>query len=130
MLILAYEQFRKFINSNKGAIREHNNGRQIWKNDYEHPPFIQYIDGNTSTWASDKVAPTIITINRSLARNRSQAVRVSAYAALAHELGHAYHSWVMRDMRTMAKGYPMTLAETASTFAETGLSSRRDVTTR
>ena len=38
---------------------------------------------------------------------------------LAHELGHAYHSWVMRDMRTMAQDYPMTLAETASTFAET-----------
>ena len=38
---------------------------------------------------------------------------------LAHELGHAFHNWVMRDMRPYARRYPMTLAETASTFAET-----------
>lgn len=37
---------------------------------------------------------------------------------LAHELGHAFHSWLMRDMRPWASTYPMTLAETASTFAE------------
>ena len=37
---------------------------------------------------------------------------------LAHELGHAYHAWVMRDMRPWAQDYPMPLAETASTFAE------------
>ncbi len=38
---------------------------------------------------------------------------------LAHELGHAFHNDVMRDLRTWQRGYPMTLAETASTFAET-----------
>ena len=38
---------------------------------------------------------------------------------LAHELGHAFHSWLMRDMRPWQRGYPMTLAETASIFAET-----------
>ncbi len=39
-------------------------------------------------------------------------------STLAHELGHAYHSWVMRDMHLFASEYPMTLAETASIFAE------------
>lgn len=38
---------------------------------------------------------------------------------LAHELGHAWHEWVVRDLRPFARDYPMTLAETASTFAET-----------
>lgn len=38
---------------------------------------------------------------------------------LAHELGHAFHSWVMRDLSFKETQYPMTLAETASTFAET-----------
>ena len=38
---------------------------------------------------------------------------------LAHELGHAFHNWVMRDMPLCATRYPMTLAETASIFAET-----------
>jgi oligoendopeptidase F len=38
---------------------------------------------------------------------------------LAHELGHAFHSWVMRDMPYFELDYPMTLAETASIFAET-----------
>ena len=39
-------------------------------------------------------------------------------STLAHELGHAFHGWVMRDMRPWQRRYPMTLAETASTFAE------------
>lgn len=38
---------------------------------------------------------------------------------LAHELGHAYHGWVMRDLTLIQNSYPMTLAETASVFAET-----------
>jgi oligoendopeptidase F len=37
---------------------------------------------------------------------------------LAHESGHAYHGALMRDMRPYARAYPMTLAETASTFGE------------
>ena len=37
---------------------------------------------------------------------------------LAHESGHAYHGSMMRDVRPYARGYPMTLAETASTFGE------------
>jgi len=37
---------------------------------------------------------------------------------LAHESGHAYHGFLMRDVRPFARGYPMTLAETASTFGE------------
>src|SRR4030095_5143275 len=37
---------------------------------------------------------------------------------LAHESGHAFHGYVMRDIRPYARGYPMTLAETASTFGE------------
>ncbi|WP_127718144.1 M3 family oligoendopeptidase [Halobacteriovorax sp. HLS] len=38
---------------------------------------------------------------------------------LAHELGHAYHNWVLRDLPIEASYYSMTLAETASIFAET-----------
>ncbi len=38
---------------------------------------------------------------------------------LAHELGHAFHSWTMRELHPARLNYPMTLAETASTFAQT-----------
>jgi len=38
---------------------------------------------------------------------------------LAHELGHAYHFSCMRGKPVAFMDYPMTLAETASTFAET-----------
>ncbi|MEM7000453.1 MAG: M3 family oligoendopeptidase [Pseudomonadota bacterium] len=38
---------------------------------------------------------------------------------LAHELGHALHSWVMRDLPLSQTSYGMSLAETASTFGET-----------
>ncbi len=37
---------------------------------------------------------------------------------LAHEVGHAWHSCVLRPARSFAAGYPMTLAETASNFGE------------
>jgi oligoendopeptidase F len=37
---------------------------------------------------------------------------------LAHESGHAFHGSLMSDVRPYARIYPMTLAETASTFAE------------
>ena len=35
-----------------------------------------------------------------------------------HELGHAYHYWMMRDMPMIETEFPMTLTETASTFNE------------
>lgn len=38
---------------------------------------------------------------------------------LAHELGHAFHSWTMRDLPDSQRGYGMSIAETASTFGET-----------
>jgi len=37
---------------------------------------------------------------------------------LAHELGHSYHAWVLRDYDYFANDYTMTLAETASNFNE------------
>ncbi len=37
---------------------------------------------------------------------------------LAHEAGHAFHQHIMRQLRDWARAYPMTLAETASTFGE------------
>jgi oligoendopeptidase F len=40
---------------------------------------------------------------------------------LAHELGHAFHSWVMRDLPESQRSYGMSLAETASTFGETAV---------
>ncbi|MDE0659625.1 MAG: M3 family oligoendopeptidase [Gammaproteobacteria bacterium] len=38
---------------------------------------------------------------------------------LAHELGHGFHSWVMRDLPDSQRRYGMSIAETASTFGET-----------
>jgi len=59
-------------------------------------------------------------------KSRNPRVYLSAYtgsfqhvSTLAHELGHAFHSWVMRDMERAETRYPMNLAETASIFFET-----------
>jgi oligoendopeptidase F len=46
-------------------------------------------------------------------------------STLAHELGHAYHSHVLRDRPVFLRDYPMNLAETASTFAEAVLGEER-----
>ncbi len=43
----------------------------------------------------------------------------SDIATLAHELGHAWHSWVMRDMPPQTVDLPPNLSETASLFLET-----------
>ena len=43
-------------------------------------------------------------------------------STLAHELGHAFHSHVMRDLPQLNRRYAMNVAETASTFAETLIS--------
>ncbi|MDR1950493.1 MAG: M3 family oligoendopeptidase [Spirochaetaceae bacterium] len=40
-------------------------------------------------------------------------------STVAHELGHAWHHELIRDLPRSRAGYPMTLAETASIFAET-----------
>lgn len=42
----------------------------------------------------------------------------SNVSTLAHELGHAYHQHVMKDMPPLTQEYAMNVAETASTFAE------------
>ncbi|MCY2963107.1 MAG: M3 family metallopeptidase, partial [Planctomycetota bacterium] len=46
-------------------------------------------------------------------------------STLAHELGHAYHSWELRKQPLFLQDYPMNLAETASTFAEAVLAEDR-----
>ncbi len=46
-------------------------------------------------------------------------------STLAHELGHSYHAWVLRNHPVVMQMYPMSLAETASTFAETIVSAER-----
>ena len=53
-------------------------------------------------------------------------------STLAHEMGHAFHGHILKDFRPFAQEYPMTLAETASIFAEQilseGLYSNPDIT--
>lgn len=36
----------------------------------------------------------------------------------AHELGHAWHYWILRDLPVIETEFPMTLTETSSTFNE------------
>ncbi|MCM3711370.1 M3 family oligoendopeptidase [Sporosarcina luteola] len=43
---------------------------------------------------------------------------MSNVATLAHELGHAFHSYALRPVHYMNRQYAMGVAETASTFAE------------
>lgn len=42
----------------------------------------------------------------------------SSVSTLAHELGHAYHQYVMDDLDPLNQDYAMNVAETASTLAE------------
>ena len=42
----------------------------------------------------------------------------SGVSTIAHELGHAFHSSILKDMPVLRQNYAMNVAETASTFAE------------
>lgn len=42
----------------------------------------------------------------------------SNVSTLAHELGHGFHTYAMKDMHTLNRNYAMNVAETASTLAE------------
>jgi len=61
---------------------------------------------STSSWINE--SRVFITYNETL----------GDLSTLAHELGHAFHGRLMSDLRPWSRRYPMTLAETASTFAE------------
>jgi oligoendopeptidase F len=61
---------------------------------------------STSTWIDE--SRVFITYNETL----------GDLSTLAHELGHAFHGKLLAGMRPWSRRYPMTLAETASTFAE------------
>ena len=43
---------------------------------------------------------------------------ISDVIILAHELGHAFHFWMLRELPDSQRGYGMSIAETASTFGE------------
>lgn len=43
----------------------------------------------------------------------------NALSTIAHELGHAYHNYILKDAPEIYRDFPMTLAETASIFCET-----------
>lgn len=46
------------------------------------------------------------------------APNYAGLSTLAHEFGHAYHGFVLKDEPGLVQHYPMTLAETASIFNE------------
>jgi len=48
----------------------------------------------------------------------THSATINDVVTLAHEVGHAWHSHVLRERRPLAVMYPMTLAETASNFGE------------
>ena len=50
---------------------------------------------------------------------------LDSMSTLAHEIGHAYHSFVLREQPLFLQDYPMNLAETASTLAEAVLGEER-----
>lgn len=93
--------------------------------DAEMGEFVSMMAKNR--WIEGRLLPNKSTGAYCTGFNKSREPRVfmtfrgsaSDLSTLAHELGHAYHSWVMRDLSEAELEYPMTLAETASIFSET-----------
>ncbi len=80
--------------------------------------FEQMVDRNWIEWEHGGGLCT-----NSLVTNESRIMlsfhnEIDDVRRLAHEAGHAFHNYVMRNLRPFAQDYPMTLAECASTFAQ------------
>lgn len=80
----------------------------------------------TSRWIDHTPRPgkqsgAFCTSSSTLEESRIFMTYQGSYAdlsTLAHETGHAFHNATMRGLRPFQRDYPMTLAESASTFAE------------
>ena len=87
--------------------------------------FVRMMDENN--WIEGTVGPNKRpgAYCTSFAKSRTPRVymtysgSMSDVTVLAHELGHAFHHWEMRDLPDSQRSYGMSLAETASTFGET-----------
>ena len=101
-----------------------NQGRSMVKDAFTHAYpalggfFEHMVDRNWIEWERGGGLCT-----NSLFTNESRIMlnyhnRIDDVRRLAHEAGHAFHNYVMRDLRPYAQHYPMTLAECASTFAQ------------
>lgn len=95
-----------------------------------HPDMGSFIDRMVENqWIEGRVLPNKRTgaFCSGFLKSRTQRVfqtykgSPQDVSTLAHELGHAFHSHIMRDLPIAKTSYPMTLAETASIFAETAL---------
>ena len=73
--------------------------------------------GGFCTWFPTARESRIFTDIHQLARQHVDSA--------VHQLGHAYHSHVLKDRPFFLQDYPMNLAETASTFAEAVLNEER-----
>lgn len=121
------------------TLRSYDEGMQLVQESFsalnpEMEAFAKMMHENS--WIDAKVLPTKSTGGYCTEFSKTREPRIfmtyqgstNDISTLAHELGHAYHYWVMRDIPRPEAAYPSTLAETASVFAEQTL--REHLTTR
>jgi oligoendopeptidase F len=94
----------------------------VWTNEFD-----SFIDNMTSNEAIDSNVTSTRTggaFQMYFPRNKQSMVFLTFegsfgnVSTLAHELGHAYHSFLQKDLHISEINNPMTLAETASVFAQ------------
>jgi oligoendopeptidase F len=93
----------------------------------QYPALAEYFDGAIKNrWVDYHSRPgkrpgAFCTRSTLLGQSRvfmTYGETLSDVSTLAHEMGHAFHGHILRKARPFASGYPMTLAESASIFAE------------
>ena len=80
-----------------------------------------WIEGTTSSKKRPGAYCTSFSKSRTPRVYMTYSGSTSDVITLAHELGHALHFWVMRDLPESQRRYGMSLAETASTLGETAV---------
>lgn len=118
------------VESKDNTLKSYQEGLEIIQNTLhqvspEMSNFVKMM--NEKQWIESTVGPSKTTGAYCTKFVKSRTPRVymtymgssGDISTLAHELGHAYHNWVLRELPLQETNYPMTLAETASIFTET-----------
>ncbi|MEN3014790.1 MAG: M3 family metallopeptidase [bacterium] len=79
------------------------------KNWIDYKPRIGKVSGGFCIYIHDKQSRILVNYDDS----------VNSLLVLAHELGHAYHNWLMSQNTFLYRSCPLIMAETASILAET-----------
>lgn len=109
---VSYEQAQEFIIEQVAAFSER------MSQFYQKALVNQWVEAEDRQAKAQGGFCTHLPVSKQVRIFMTYAGTPGGVRTLAHELGHAYHGWLMRDLGAFERQIPAGLAETASTLSE------------